>query len=95
MQMLASKKDCPRVRLSDLKTKQRAVIQQVHNVNDTTDAAQADSIAMRLINLGFVAGESVEIMTRGVFGGEPILVKIAGSRFALRANEAQRIEVQL
>lgn len=79
------------MRLSDLKNQQRAIIQCVHH---EADAGVPDAISLRLINLGFVAGESVEVMTRGIFGGEPILVKIAGSRFALRRNEAKRIEIQ-
>jgi ferrous iron transport protein A len=79
------------VRLSDLKKQQRAIIRQVYH---ETDTETTDQIALRLIHLGFVAGESVEVITRGIFGGEPILVKIAGSRFALRHNEAKRIEIQ-
>lgn len=81
------------VRLSDLKTKQQATISQVHHLQ--SDASSKDSIATRLVTLGFVAGERVEVISKGLFGGEPILVKVGLSRFALRRNEAQRIEVEI
>lgn len=81
------------VRLSELKTKQQATISHVHHLGDAS--ASKDSIATRLVTLGFVAGERVEVITRGLFGGEPILVKVGLSRFALRRNEAERIEVEI
>ena len=58
-------------------------------------AEKKDAIATRLTSLGFVTGEKVEVLTRGIFGGEPLLIKIGFTRFALRSNEAERIEVEL
>ncbi|WP_423822800.1 FeoA family protein [Salinisphaera sp. SPP-AMP-43] len=52
-----------------------------------------DAIAQRLRDLGFVPGETVEIVARAPFGGDPILVRIGGTRFALRRSEAARIAV--
>ena len=79
------------MRLSELKTNQKAQIIQVHH---TADAGQ-DSIAVRLDSLGFVKGEAIEVITKGLFGGEPILVKVGAARFALRLAEADRIEIEL
>ncbi len=81
------------MRLSELKAKQQARISQVHHTENT--AQSKDDIATRLTRLGFVPGEQVEVITRGLFGGDPILVKIGFSRFALRCKEAQRIELDL
>lgn len=81
------------VRLSDLKTKQQATISHVHHLQ--SESSSKDSIATRLVTLGFVTGERVEVITKGLFGGEPILVKVGLSRFALRRNEAERIEVEI
>ncbi len=83
------------MRLSQLKSNQIARITQVHHhlVEEVADGK--DAIAMRLTSLGFVTGEKVEVLTRGVFGGEPLLIKIGFTRFALRSNEAERIEVEL
>lgn len=83
------------MRLTELRTKQRATINQVHHLSTREQDSSKDSIAARLMNLGFVPGEQVEIITRGLFGGEPILVKVGFSRFALRRNEAERIEVKV
>ena len=80
------------MRLSELNTNQKARIIQVHH---TAPNEGQDSIATRLNSLGFVQGEAVEIITKGLFGGEPILVKVGYSRFALRRVEADRIEIEL
>jgi ferrous iron transport protein A len=58
------------------------------------DAEPRDALARRLRDLGFVAGEPVELVTRGAFGGEPLLVAIGGTRFALRIGEAARVRVE-
>lgn len=81
------------MRLSELKTKQQAKIVQVHH--EQSETGQGDSIATRLGTLGFVAGESIEVVTKSLFGGDPILVKVGFTRFALRRNEAERIEIKI
>lgn len=58
-----------------------------------TEAHDNDAIARRLRELGFVAGEPVRVVTRGPFGGDPLLVQIAGTRFALRRVEAARVQL--
>ncbi len=35
------------------------------------------------------------MITKGVFGGDPILIQIGFTRFALRKLEAEKIEIQL
>lgn len=52
-----------------------------------------DPIARRLGDLGFVAGEPVRVVARGPIGGDPLLVQIGHTRFALRRGEAARVEV--
>ena len=59
------------------------------------DAHDADAIAKRLRDLGFVEGERVSVVARAPWGSDPLLVRIGSTRFALRAAEANRIEVQL
>jgi Fe2+ transport system protein FeoA len=44
-------------------------------------------LASRLIELGFTVDESVRIIARSVFG-DPFMVEIRGSVFALRSDEA-------
>jgi ferrous iron transport protein A len=52
-----------------------------------------DPIADRLRELGFVAGEPVKIVAAGPLGGEPLLVQVGFTRFALRKAEAARVKV--
>lgn len=54
-----------------------------------------DPISRRLRELGFVSGEPVRIVASGPFGGDPLLVQIGFTRFALRKTEAARVHVAL
>ncbi len=47
----------------------------------------------RLEEIGFTQGESVAVLTRGVPGGDPLVVRVGQSRFALRRSEAQCVHV--
>src|SRR5215831_6512278 len=51
------------------------------------------TVARRLIELGFVPGESVEVIRRVWPGGDPLAVRIGASVFALRRREAQAVMV--
>lgn len=53
------------------------------------------TIVMRLIELGFVPGESFEIIAESLPGGDPIAVRIGGSCFALRRREAAAVMVSV
>lgn len=53
-----------------------------------------DPIALRLAELGFVQGEPVRVVAHGPVGGDPLLVQIGYTRFALRRNEAARVMVE-
>ena len=79
------------MRLSDLKVKQFAIISQVRRSRD--DNAN-DMVASRLETLGFVAGTKVQVITKGLFGGDPILIQVGFTRFALRRVEAEKIEIE-
>lgn len=75
------------MRLSELKKGASAV------VRDVEDAVAADAIARRLRELGFVAGEPVRVVASGPIGGDPLLVQIGYTRFALRRSEAARVRL--
>ena len=81
------------VRLSDLKVKQTAMISKVNRTSDG-DMSQTDMVAIRLETLGFVAGTEVKVITKGIFGGDPILIQVGFTRFALRKAEAEKIEIE-
>ncbi|OIF89414.1 iron transporter, partial [Acinetobacter baumannii] len=69
------------MRLSALKVKQAATITKVNRIE--LESEQQDLVAIRLESLGFVPGTRVEVITKGVFGGDPILIQIGFTRFAL------------
>ncbi|MFI4868948.1 MAG: ferrous iron transport protein A [Steroidobacterales bacterium] len=55
----------------------------------------ASSIVRRLIELGFVPGERIEVIEELRPGGDPIAVRIGCSIFALRRREAQAVMVRV
>lgn len=63
-------------------------------VEDVEDHLPNDAVARRLRELGFVAGEEVEIVAAGPLGAEPLLVQVGYTRFALRQAEAARVRLR-
>jgi ferrous iron transport protein A len=53
----------------------------------------APELERRLIELGFVEGADVELLHQGLFGGDPIAVRVAHATIALRRQEAMAILV--
>lgn len=74
--------------LTNLPRRTHAIVESVD------DHGPNDSIARRLRELGFVAGEQVEIVAAGPFGAEPLLVQVGFTRFALRRTEAARVRLR-
>ncbi|MES2190761.1 MAG: FeoA family protein [Pseudomonadota bacterium] len=50
--------------------------------------------AVQLEDIGFLSGERVAIMARGMPGGDPLVVRVGLSTFALRLDEAACIQIQ-
>jgi ferrous iron transport protein A len=51
-------------------------------------------IAHQLEEIGFIPGERVMVMRRNLLGGDPLMVRVGLSTFALRKKEAALIEVE-
>ena len=45
-------------------------------------------LAQQLEDLGFTAGEPVSVRRRAAFGGDPLVVRVGDSTYALRRAEA-------
>ena len=73
--------------LSELPLHASAVVESVQDLHAN------DPIARRLRELGFVKGEEVRLVAKGPVGGEPLLVQVGFTRFALRISEAKRVVV--
>ena len=57
-------------------------------------AEERDLLLSRLRDLGFVAGARCELLAKMWLGGDPLVVRIGGSTFALRRAEASAVRVQ-
>lgn len=57
------------------------------------DVTPGHPISERLVELGFMAGESIEVIHEAPFSRDPIVVECAGTRIALRRSEAELIIV--
>lgn len=75
------------MRLSELPAGANAIVQHVE------EAIPSDPIARRLRDIGFVAGEPIKLVAQGPVGGDPLLVQIGFTRFALRRSEAARVHL--
>ena len=54
---------------------------------------QVPERARQLEEIGFFPGEQVMVMTRGFPGGDPLVVRIGQSTFALRGAEAACVQL--
>ena len=50
---------------------------------------------MRLMEIGFLPGETVHVIAIGFPKGDPLAVRVGQSTFALRRHEAAWVEVAL
>jgi ferrous iron transport protein A len=53
----------------------------------------ADELERRLLEIGFTEGAHIEVLHEGLFGRDPIVVLVDGTRIALRRREAAVIFV--
>jgi ferrous iron transport protein A len=83
--------------LAHLPKGSRGVVSGVSDLDAGTSLGDAvgSSVARRLMELGFIAGERIEVIEEVRPGGDPIAVRIGSSMFALRRREAQAVLVQL
>ena len=51
-------------------------------------------MARQLEDIGFLPGEPVCVMSKGLFGGDPLAVRVGLSTFALRRDEARCIALE-
>ncbi|MFT3721277.1 MAG: FeoA family protein [Pseudorhodoferax sp.] len=77
------------LRLDQLPDRQWATVLDVAR----PPGADGRDLALRLTEIGFVPGEAVRIMARGMPGREPLAVRLGHTTFALRRHEAALIQV--
>jgi len=81
------------IKLSQARRGDRGVIVQVggHGHHDE----HAHELERRLLELGFVEGARVELLHEGLFGRNPIAMKVDDMRVALRRHEAASLTVRV
>lgn len=68
-------------------------------VSDVTDDAQSlgdeaqSTVSRRLLELGFIPGETIEVIGAIWPGGDPMAVRLGNTTFALRRREAGAVLV--
>jgi ferrous iron transport protein A len=82
----------PTIALGDAQVGFRGRIHEL-SVNGTRTGMPGPELERRLIELGFVEGAVVELLHQGLFGGDPIAVRIADATIALRRREAMAVMV--
>jgi ferrous iron transport protein A len=74
---------------------QRGFRGRIHaiEVDEATSNLPAGELERRLLELGFTEGALIEILHEGIFGRDPIAVRINDATVALRRREAMAILV--
>src|SRR5580698_6865821 len=83
--------------LAQLRKGARGVVSAISDVDagNSLGDAVGSTVARRLMELGFIAGERIEVIEEVRPGGDPIAVRIGSSMFALRRREALAVLVQV
>jgi ferrous iron transport protein A len=56
--------------------------------------SEMPEVSHQLEEIGFIPGEQVTILRRNFMGGDPLMVRVGLSTFALRKKEASLIEIE-
>jgi ferrous iron transport protein A len=67
---------------------------QIFRVKRVHSNAQALELTHQLEDIGFIPGEQVSVLRRNILGGDPMMIRVGSSTFALRKNEAALVEVE-
>jgi Fe2+ transport system protein FeoA len=82
------------VPLADLRRGEHGIVTGLATAARFGDSAEETAALLaRLRDLGFVAGTRCEVLARMWLGGDPLVVRIGGSTFALRRAEAVAVQV--
>ncbi len=74
-------------------TLDRAAVGQAYIISDIKAPSGIPEWARSLEEIGFIPGERVMLMARGMPGGDPLSIRVGLSTFALRRAEAQCVHI--
>jgi ferrous iron transport protein A len=84
----------PTVNLATLRKGARNVVVTVRDDEQTLGDETHSTVSRRLLELGFVAGEEIEVVEEVWPGGDPMAVRLGSMTIALRRHEASAVIVE-
>jgi ferrous iron transport protein A len=82
-------------RLSQARPGDRGVIVEVRADHAADHGVDVHELERRLLEFGFVEGAAIEVLQEGLFGHDPIAVRLDDMRVALRRRDAADVWVRL
>ncbi len=76
-----------------MKKGSRGTVAEVRDDGQSLGDESHSTISRRLLELGFVPGEPLEVVAAVWPGGDPIAVRLGNTTFALRRREARAVLV--
>jgi len=81
------------VSLGSLRKGARGVVTDVRDDAQSLGDEAHSTVSRRLLELGFIPGEAIEVVEEIWPGGDPIAVRLGNTTFALRRREAGAVMV--
>ena len=72
----------------------QAELGALYRVNEVNAPKGASQMKGQLEDIGFLPGEQVSVLRKGLLGKGPYMVRVGTSTFALRQSEARMISVE-
>ena len=85
----------PSISLGSLRKGARGVVTDVRDDAQSLGDEAQSTVSRRLLELGFIPGEAIEVVEEIWPGGDPIAVRLGNTTFALRRREAVAVMVAL
>jgi ferrous iron transport protein A len=84
----------PPVSLATLRKGARAVVVDVRDDAQSLGDEAQSTVSRRLLELGFVPGEALEVVEEIWPGADPMAIRLGNTTFALRRREALAVMVE-
>jgi ferrous iron transport protein A len=81
------------VSLAALRKGSKGVVSGVADDNQSLGDEAQSTVSRRLLELGFVPGEFIEVVAEIWPGGDPMAIRVGNTTFALRRREAGAVLV--
>ena len=82
------------VSLATLRKGARGVVVDIRDDAQSLGDESQSTVSRRLLELGFVPGESFEVIGEIWPGGDPMAIRVGNTTFALRRREASAVIVE-